>query len=337
MFKYETREFEGVYQIKIDVPFDVKFVYIYLWEIDGKKILFDAGLNMGNWGRLFFSELQDLNISFDEIDYCIVSHHHLDHLGLLKKFKRKNPKIQILMGEITHDTIEWETNTNNAKELEAEAIKLAKKMIKYGISEANGKRLVKWFTMWPKLRRYQKPDKLLHDNDEIPFGTNTLKIIWTPGHSLGHICVHDLNKRFLFSGDHILSRITPHIGNFLVAPKYSDQDFENILDRYLLSLDRIDELNPRIIFPAHQEVIFNPHERILEIKDHHQNRLNEISRVIKNKPLTPLKISQIHFGEDLDEMNAYLALSEVVAHLIYLERQEKVKRIEKSGKFLFVS
>ena len=135
MFKSETRKFEGVYQIKIDVPFDVKFVYVYIWEIDGKKVMFDAGLNMGNWGRLFFSELQKINLSIEDIDYCIISHHHLDHLGLLKKFKRKNPKIQILMGEITHDTIEWETDTNNAEELKEVAKKLAQKMIKFGISE----------------------------------------------------------------------------------------------------------------------------------------------------------------------------------------------------------
>ncbi|GAG55347.1 unnamed protein product, partial [marine sediment metagenome] len=176
--------------------------------------------------------------------------------------------IQILMGEITHDTIEWETDTNNANELKAEATKLANKMIKFGISEANGKRLVSWFTMWPKLRRYQKPDKLLQDNEEIPFETNRLRVIWSPGHSLGHICIYDQNKRYLFGGDHILSRITPHIGNFLVTPKYRNhQDFENILDHYLKSLDRIDKLNLKIIFPAHQEVIYNPHERISEIKE----------------------------------------------------------------------
>lgn len=337
MFKSETHEFEGVYQIKIDVPFDVKFVYVYIWEIDGKKVMFDAGLNMGNWGKLFFSELQNLNISFGDIDYCIISHHHLDHLGLLKKFKRKNPKIQILMGEITHDTIEWETDPNNANELKAVAIELSKKMIKFGISEANGKRLVKWFTMWPKLRRYQKPDKLLKDNEEILFEKNKLKVIWTPGHSLGHICIYDQNKRYLFAGDHILSRITPHIGNFLVESKYKNQDFENILDHYLKSLDRIDKLDLKIIFPAHQKVIYNPHERISEIKEHHKNRLKEISSVIEDNPLTPLKISQNHFGVDLDELNSFLALSEVVAHLIYLERQEKVKRIEKEGKYLFYS
>ena len=109
------------------------------------------------------------------------------------------------------------------------------------------------------------------------------------------------------------------------------------MDLYLKSLDKIDELKPKIIFPSHQEVIYNPHERIMEIKEHHKNRLKEISDLIKDNAMTPYKISQIHFGEELDEINTYLALNEVLSHLFYLERQEKVKRIEKDGNFLFHS
>ncbi len=337
-FKSELNEIDGVYQFKIDTPFDVGFVTIYLFEIDGKKVFYDAGLNMRNWEKLFFSALQDINISIKDIDYCIVSHNHLDHTGLIKKFKRRNPDIQIVMGELTHSTMKWETESENSEELKNEAKKIAKEMIKFGISEAQGKRLVEWHTMWPKLRRYHKPDLIVRDGEEIFFKTNKLKIIWTPGHSVGHICVFDENNRYLFSGDHILSRITPHIGNFVINPMIrKDYDFENILDYYLKSLDRIDKLNPKIIFPAHQEIIYNPHERILEIKEHHKNRLNEISSLIKNNPMVPIKISQIHFGEDLDEINSFLALSEVLAHLIYLESQGKVKRIEKNGKFFFSS
>ena len=168
----------------------------------------------------------------------------------------------------------------------------------------------------------------MHDGDTI---LDRLEIIWTPGHSFGHICIFDKKKNYLFSGDHILSRITPHIGNFVVpkylAEEYKGYDFNNILKHYLASLDKIDNLNPKIIFPGHQEIIYNPHERILQIKEHHKNRLREISNVIKDNPMTAYRISQIHFGEDLDEINSFMALSEVLGHLLYLEAQDKVKKI----------
>ena len=102
-------------------------------------------------------------------------------------------------------------------------------------------------------------------------------------------------------------------------------------------MDRINELEPEIIFPGHQDVIYNPQERINQIKDHHDKRLAEILKVIKDKPMTPYRISKIHFGEDLDEINSFLALSEVLGHLLYLEDKEQVKTIEKNEQILYYS
>jgi glyoxylase-like metal-dependent hydrolase (beta-lactamase superfamily II) len=259
-------------------------------------------------------------------------------MGLAKTLKRKNPNLKILMHDITYQLMKWETDEADLKELQKEAIKVSKELIQYGISKEQGKKVVQFFTYWPKFLQYQEPDLILNDGDEI---LNRLRIIWTPGHSFGHICIFDEKRRFLFSGDHILSRITPHIGNFVVphdlAKKYKNYNFNNILKHYLDSLDRIDKLNPKIIFPAHQDIIYNPHKRIIEIKEHHKNRLFEISSVIKNNPLTPFEISIIHFGNDLDDINSFMALSEVLGHLFYLENQGKIQKIEKNGTFYYKS
>jgi glyoxylase-like metal-dependent hydrolase (beta-lactamase superfamily II) len=331
-----VKEIEGIHQIKIDVPFAVKFVSLYLFKLNGKNILIDSGLNMGNWKKKFFLAFDKLNISVRDIDYCIITHMHTDHIGLIKILKKKNPEIKILMHDITHEILKWETNNDNLNELEQEARVMANQLIKYGISKEQGDNVVQFFMFWPRFLQYQKPDIIVHDGDII---FENLEIIWTPGHSFGHICIFDKKRKFLFSGDHILSRITPHIGNFIIpasmSEKYKDQDFNNILKHYLTSLDKIDSLMPTIIFPAHQEIIYNPHERILQIKEHHRKRLQDISELIKENPLTAYRISQIHFGEDLDEMNSYMALSEVLSHLFYLEADGKVNKIEKNGKLLY--
>ena len=326
-FKINFPSFEGL-----------NFVCMYLLKIDGSNVLIDGGLNLGDWKNKFFSALEKFNISVKNIDYCIVTHDHIDHIGLIKILKHKNPNMQILMHKITHELIKWDTDVKNEVEVKRIAVELADRMMTYGMSEKQGGKIVNFYTNWRKMTPYNKPDRILHDNDEILFESNKLKIIWTPGHAAGHICIFDVNNRYLFSGDHILSRITPHIGSFMLNPLLKKEyDLTNILDFYLNSLDKIDKLNSKIIFPAHQEVIYNPHERITEIKKHHDNRLHEISSVIKNNPLTPFRISQIHFGEELSDINTLLGISEVISHLIYLELQGKVQRFEKDGVIHFVS
>ena len=335
-FKSEISEINDVVRIKIDVPFGVKFLCNYLFEVEGKKVIIDSGLNMGNWSKVFFSTLEEHGYSISDVDYCIITHIHIDHIGLIKKFKRKNPDLKLLMHDITHRILKWETDNNKADEFREEAKKVANLMIKNGISEKQGKRVVEFLTLWPRYLQYEEPDQLIHDGETI---LNDLKIIWTPGHSFGHICIFDKKNRYLFSGDHILSRITPHIGNFVISSaiqnEFEDQHFDNILNHYLKSLEKIDNLQSKVIFPAHQDIIYDPHKRIQEIQLHHENRLNEILAILQNKNLTPFKISQIHFGSELDEINSYMALSEVLGHLIYLEYQGRVEKVERNGKFYF--
>ena len=336
-FTSQIDETNGVHRIAIDTPWPLGWVSIYIFKIDDSYVMYDAGLDMISWKRLFFSELKKLNISLTDIDYCFVSHSHMDHYGLVRRFKQKNPNIQIITSDITHNAIEWESDPNNYDEIMDIAKGNAKLMRKYGMNEKQTDQLIEWSTFWQRFGKPLKPDRILQDDEEISFTTNKLKMIWTPGHSLGHMCIFDERNRHLFSGDHILSRITPHIGNFLVNPILDiEYDFGDILKHYLESLDRIDNLNAKILFPAHQDIIFEPHERIVELKKHHENRLNDMANIIKNKPLTPLEISQIHFG-DLDDMNMAMAILETLGHLIYLENTNKIERIEKDDKILFVS
>jgi len=335
-FKSELNRIDDIFQIKIDVPFQVKFVCSYIIKINGKNVLIDAGFNSPAWKKKFLQAINTIGLKIEDIDVCIITHNHLDHIGLIQEFKQKNPNLKIVMHNITNKILEWETDKSNTEEIEKEAIRISIEMKNYGLSEEERLRIVQFFTYWPKLRKYESPDEIVHDGDKL---LNDLEIIWTPGHSFGHICVFDAKRKYIFSGDHILSRITPHIGNFIIpdflADEYADYNFKNVLEQYLQSLDRIDKLNPKIIFPGHQDIIYNPHERITAIKEHHKNRLNDISNLIKNNPLTPRRISQIHFGEDLDEINSYMALSEVLGHLFYLEDRGKIEKFEKNGKFYY--
>lgn len=45
------------------------------------------------------------------------------------------------------------------------------------------------------------PQRVLHDGDSIELGNRALTVIHTPGHSPGHCCFYEPDRKYLFSGD----------------------------------------------------------------------------------------------------------------------------------------
>ncbi len=133
-FKSEVNKIDDVYRIKIDVPFAVKFVCLYLFELNDQYILIDAGLNMGNWSKLLFKALNDINIRIEDINYCFITHLHLDHIGLVKTLKRKNPNLKVVMNDITHRILRWETHDSSMEELKTDSQKPVKKTSRLAIA-----------------------------------------------------------------------------------------------------------------------------------------------------------------------------------------------------------
>ncbi len=332
---YKVYSLEGINQINIGFS---NIVSLYLFTIKESVVLIDAGYFMKYWQKAFYKALKDLQINLEDIDYCIITHEHPDHTGLVSELKRANPDVKICMHKIAHELAKLRSISSNKNNLEERIKERGELLISYGLERKEVELLIQRFRAWGMRFEYFKPDLLLNNDDRIV--DNELQIVHSPGHSVGHICVYYPKKSILFSGDHILSKITPHLGTLVIpgAEEFNKKNnYENILEHYLRSLDRIDELNSRIILPGHEQIIYDPHERITAIKNHHQNRLFEISKIIENNPLSPLKIALNHFGDDLDQMNKVLAISETLVHLDYLEFQNKVHKTEKNGMLLYWS
>jgi hydroxyacylglutathione hydrolase len=85
-------------------------------------------------------------------------------------------------------------------------------------------------------------DKLLHEGDEVKFGNESLKVIHTPGHSPGSICL--LGVRKCFSGDTLFAG---SIGR-TDFPSSSQDDMKH-------SLEKLRELSDDLlVYPGHGPV-----------------------------------------------------------------------------------
>ena len=106
MFKIVNFEYYKVFSLeginRINIGFS-NIVSLYLFTVNNKKVLIDAGYSTKYWQNAFHKALKDLKIDLEDIDYCIITHEHPDHVGLVKALKKANPDVKIGMHEIAHE------------------------------------------------------------------------------------------------------------------------------------------------------------------------------------------------------------------------------------------
>jgi len=174
------------------------------------------------------------------------------------------------------------------------------------------------------------PDIALHDGDTIATGRFTFRVIWTPGHSSGHICLYEPEEKILLSGDHILPKITPNIS-------LNPQSLENPLGRYLKSLQEVRKLDVKLTLPGHEWPFVRLASRIDEIVRHHGQRNLEILAAIGFRTKTPYQIAQkISWGDhngwqDLPPFHQRMAVLETLAHLEMMAAEDRVDKLPRRG------
>ena len=120
-------------------------------------------------------------------------------------------------------------------------------------------------------RSIDPPDQMVDDGDRISIDRDRhFEVLHTPGHEPAHICLRDSRTGVLFSGDHILPRITPFVGY--------DELFDDVLGDFLESLARIEQLQVGLTYPAHGALVEHGSARAEQLLAHHQRRLARHAR-----------------------------------------------------------
>ena len=152
------------------------------------------------------------------------------------------------------------------------------------------------------------PDEELLDGAIIPTGLGPMEVVHTPGHAPGHVCFFLRDHGALISGDHVLDRISPHIG-WLPG--------QDALGDFLGSLTRLHALPVRTVLAGHGEPVTNLPDWISRARSHHAVRGAEIERHCAR---TPAEIVSLLWPRELRPLDYQLAFTEVLAHLAHLGR-----------------
>jgi glyoxylase-like metal-dependent hydrolase (beta-lactamase superfamily II) len=285
--------------------------------------LIDTGLNFPESFHTLCTGLSDAGVKPEEVTEILLTHFHVDHIGLIPRFKEASKNIKLSIHHV-----------------EAELSKLM--LREFGNYRENMKTFLEAngapSTITTNLERFHPafftPEAYrelavaavpVDDGQEILIGDYNLQVVWTPGHSPGHICLYEPSLRALFSGDHLLPTITSHIAQFM--------ENMNPLTDYLNSLEKTEKLDVEVVLPAHEQTFTDHRERTKQLKEHHEQRLTEIMDGLKTGSSTAYAVtSKIHWNvrykswDEFPLFQKYLALGETVAHLNLLEQKGLVKR-----------
>ncbi|MEY2418784.1 MAG: hypothetical protein QOG90_1464 [Actinomycetota bacterium] len=160
--------------------------------------------------------------------------------------------------------------------------------------------------------RLPEPARRVRNGDVMRLAGRDMFAVHTPGHTLDHLCIHDPEGGFVFSGDHVLPHITPYISGIASGT--------NPLLDYFASLERTAAL-PSVdaALPAHGVVIEDSAKRCKEIIEHHEERFDRLRKgsLELGKPATVRELSQFLFHPD---KIGHMADGECYAHLEWLRQ-----------------
>jgi glyoxylase-like metal-dependent hydrolase (beta-lactamase superfamily II) len=321
----------GVYQLKIPIPDNpLGNTNVYLMRDKNGCTLVDTGWPTQETLDVLIRELGTIAVSLQDITSIVITHDHRDHFGLAGKIKELS-NAQIIM----HDT--------EAYYIKEERRRIATQTWGDWLS-ANGlpeeDRLALRNRNWGEGDDYKwrvEPDRTVQDGDKLAIGCGDIEVIWTPGHSLEHICLYDQARKILFSGDHMLPVITPHVGS-------DPNSATNPLGNYIDSLKKIEQHDVDLILPGHEHVFKNIGERVQQILEHHEQRVEDLLNVLGSEEkaayqiaskMTWVDVSGVVLGENLALPQQVGAMGETLAHLEFLQMEGRVERFIKEDVAFF--
>lgn len=320
MSETHTSRADGIEQIRLPMTdHALRYINAYLIEGDDGYTLIDCGWGLPDVFETLEAALRDLGRRIADIRWVVATHFHTDHYGMAGTLaKRAGAKL------IMHP-LDWAVIDTRFRAIDVEFARRDAWLARNGFSmagyasEDRVRRQARRFTL-------KEPDRSVEDGDLLNIGNHRLRVVWTPGHTPGHVCLYDEERKNVFTGDHVLPQITPHIG-------YWTESDPDPLGKFLASLKKVQALGAKTALPAHREPIADLPGRIEELFAHHLEREAQVVAAL-NGALTgaevaaklPWRRNQNRF-EELPATERSFALVETLAHLEHLRANGLVEKI----------
>jgi glyoxylase-like metal-dependent hydrolase (beta-lactamase superfamily II) len=305
---------DGIIQIRLPMAGNpMRYVNGYLVEETGGYTLIDCGWKAPDVLAALHAGLAACGITLADVERILVTHFHFDHYGLAGTLMRAG------VAELGMHRLDWNfvslilsdpvRSDNAADEWIARNGLRVESLLEDEIDHHRRTELA-------------QPTRELEDGDEV----GRLVTVWTPGHSPGHLCFVDTKSGRMFTGDHILDPVTPHVGIW--------HDVRgDALGEYNASLRKVAAIGASGVLPAHGEPFADLERRVDELLAHHATRDAQVIAALRAGPRSAGDVARAlpwtrrgrAFAE-LSEAHQQFAVAETLAHLENLRVRGVVTR-----------
>lgn len=312
---------EGIHTLAIPTPFAVGRVNVYLIE-DDPLTLIDTGPNSGKSLDELEQQLKALGHAIEDIELLILTHQHLDHIGLAQIIVQRSGAevmgIDKMAGFLENFSNQADQDDEYAQDL----------MLRYGIPEDVVRALAavsRSFRGWGASVKITRP---LADGESVELKDRKLETHWRPGHSPSDTVFWDERRRLLIAGDHLLKMIS---SNPLMHRPLEDEVAEKgprpqALVTYLESLKKTREMPAKLVLAGHGDPITDHRTLINERLELHRHRAEKVFNLIAKKPSTAYELAQGLWG-NVAVTQAFLTLSEIVGHADLLLNEGRIREV----------
>ena len=315
----------GIHRLAIPTPFAVGRVNAYLIE-DEPLALIDAGPNSGTSLDELERGVAALGHSLGDIELVILTHQHIDHLGLVSLVaSRSGAEVAALDQAVPY--VE-----NYSAESQAEDEFAFEMMLRHGIPQDVATALKSVSRAFQAWGARADVTRVLQDGGELRFRDRTLRVHHRPGHSPTDTVFHDESRGILVAGDHLLRHISSN--PLMTRPRDGSTQRPQALVTYLASLQATRAMELDLVIPGHGDPISDHRSLIDQRFTLHERRAEKLQGLIEERPRSAHELAQALWG-NIAVTQAYLTLSEVLGHLDLLLNAGSAREAELDGLSVF--
>jgi glyoxylase-like metal-dependent hydrolase (beta-lactamase superfamily II) len=307
----------GIHRLAIPTPFAVGRVNVYLIE-DDPLTLVDAGPNSGRALDELQMRLQDRGHSIDDIGLILLTHQHIDHLGLVD-IVASHSGAEVAAIDVAVPYVENYSQAAAADDQFAMDL-----MTRHGIPAEVARALGSVSAAFRGWGSKATITRVLRDGETIELRDRALEVHFRPGHSPTDTIFHDAERKMTFAADHLLGHIS---SNPLISRPLDGGERTQALVMYLESLRETRAMDIDLVLPGHGDPVSDHRKLIDERFAMHTRRAEKLYGLIQERSRTAHELAQALWG-NIAVTQAYLTLSEVLGHTDLLLNEGRVREVE---------